>query len=249
MMNDFYDPDTKPLFTPEAFYGPKHNCAEICIVTFSREIYAHLLDHFECMKCGEMTGCNMFTPIHVFNYNGRHIAFYLSAIGSAIASHQVIESNWLTGAETFIMFGSAGTLDSQRTAGRYVVPDRAYRGEGMSFYFAEPSDYIKIKGADKVAKCFKCANIPYVTGPVWTTDAFYRETERLVTDRRNEGCLAVDMELAGVQAVCDHYDWHLYDFLETGDVVEVEGYDISTLREANHDIHKLEAAFAIIDKL
>ncbi len=94
-----------------------------------------------------------------------------------------------------------------------------------------------------------CADIPFVKGPVWTTDAFYRETERLVTDRKNGGCLAVEMELAGVQAVCDHYGWHLYDFLETGDVVETDGYDISTLSEANHDISKLQAAFAIIDKL
>ncbi|MBR3200856.1 MAG: nucleoside phosphorylase [Mogibacterium sp.] len=249
MMNEFYDPETKPLFTPEDFYGPKRDCADICIVIFSRRIYAHMLERFDCVKCGEMTGCNMFTPIQVFEYNGRRIAFYLSAIGSAIASHQVIEANWLTGAEIFIMFGSAGTLDSKRTAGRYVVPSMAYRGEGMSFYYAEPSDYIKISGADKVAKCFEDAGIPYVTGPVWTTDAFYRETERLVTDRKSEGCLAVDMELAGVQAVCEHYGWRLYDFLETGDVVEVGGYDISTLSEANHDVHKLEAAFAIINKL
>ncbi len=108
---------------------------------------------------------------------------------------------------------------------------------------------IIIKGAKIVEECFEEAGIPYITGPVWTTDAFYRETERLVTDRRNEGCLAVDMELAGVQAVCDHYGWYLYDFLETGDIVEVDGYDISALREANHDIRKLEAAFTIINKL
>lgn len=249
MMNDFYDPDTKPLFTPEDFYGPGGDCAEICMVIFSHEIHAHMLDRFDCVKCGEMTGCNMNTPIYMFEHNGRKLAFYLSSIGSALASHNVIEANWLTGADSFIMFGSAGTLDSRRTAGRYVVPSRAYRGEGMSFYYAAPSDYIQIKCADKVAACFEEAGIPYVMGPVWTTDAFYRETERLITDRRNEGCLAVEMELAGVQAVCDHYGWHLYDFLETGDVVEVDGYDMSTLGEANHDLRKLEAAFAIIDKL
>jgi len=248
-MNDFYDSHTKPLFTPEDFYGSKRDCADICIVIFSREIHAYMLDQFDCVKCGEMTGCNMNIPIHLFEYNGKQVAFYLSSIGSALASHNVIESNWLTGAETFIMFGSAGTLDSSRTAGRYVIPSRAYRGEGMSFYYAAPSDYININGADKVAECFEEAGIPYVTGPVWTTDAFYRETERLVTERRNEGCLAVEMELAGVQAVCDHYGWHLYDFLETGDVVDVDGYDISTLSEANHDTRKLKAAFAIIDKL
>ena len=249
MMKDFYDPDTSPLFTPEDFYGPKRDCAEICIVVFSRQIHAYMTEHFECTKCGEMNGCNMITPIHMFEYSGRRVAFYLSAIGSAIASHQVIESNWLTGADIFIMFGSSGTLDSKKTSGRYVVPDRAYRGEGMSFYYAEAADYITVSGAEKVAECFDEAGIPYITGPVWTTDAFYRETERLVTDRKNEGCLAVDMELAGVQAVCDFYGWQLYDFLETGDVVDVDGYDISTLSEANHDTRKLEAAFAIIDKL
>ena len=57
------------------------------------------------------------------------------------------------------------------------------------------------------------------------------------------------MELAGVQAVCDHYGFSLYDFLETGDVVEVDRYDISALSEANHNAGKLEAAFLIIDKL
>ena len=118
MMNDFYDPDTKPLFTPEDFYGPQGNCAEICIVIFSREIYAYMLNQFDCVKCGEMTGCNMNTPIYMFEHKGRQLAFYLSSIGSALASHNVIEANWLTGAETFIMFGSAGALDSKRTAGR-----------------------------------------------------------------------------------------------------------------------------------
>ena len=32
MMNDFYDPDTEPLFTPENFYGSKRDYADICIV-------------------------------------------------------------------------------------------------------------------------------------------------------------------------------------------------------------------------
>lgn len=48
-----------------------------------------------------------------------------------------------------------------------------------------------------------------------TTDAIYRETKAKFEARKSEGCIAVEMELAGVQAVCDYYGWNLYDFLVT----------------------------------
>ena len=55
--------------------------------------------------------------------------------------------------------------------------------------------------------------------------------------QENEGCLAVEMELAGVQAVCDFYGWELYDFLVTGDVLDQAVYDISELANANHNMN------------
>ena len=48
-----------------------------------------------------------------------------------------------------------------------------------------------------------------------TTDAIYRETKAKLEARKSEGCIAVEMELAGVHAVCDYYGWNLYDFLVT----------------------------------
>ena len=56
-----------------------------------------------------------------------------------------------------------------------------------------------------------------------------RETRGLIAKRKSEGCIAVEMELAGVQAVCDFYDIELYDFLEAGDVLEASSYDIEGL--------------------
>lgn len=48
-----------------------------------------------------------------------------------------------------------------------------------------------------------------VMAKVWTTDAIYRETTAKLEARKKEGCVAVEMELAGVQAVCDFYEWDL----------------------------------------
>lgn len=62
--------------------------------------------------------------------------------------------------------------------------------------------------------------IPNIAEKVWTTDAIYRETTAKLKARKEEGCVAVEMELAGVQAVCDFYGWELYDFLATGDVLD-----------------------------
>lgn len=108
----------------------------------------------------------------------------------------------------------------ETTKGKYVIPYEAYRDEGMSYHYASPKDYIQIKNAEVMENIFKALELPYVMGKVWTTDAIYRETRNLIEKRKSEGCIAVEMELAGMQAVCDFYNIELYDFLVTGDIVD-----------------------------
>lgn len=62
----------------------------------------------------------------------------------ALAGGDVIAVNWLTGASKFIMFGSAGSLDSNVTNGKFVIPTESYREEGLSYNYAASADYIKI---------------------------------------------------------------------------------------------------------
>ena len=134
---------------------------------------------------------------------------------------------------------------SEATDGKFILPTEAYRGEGLSYYFAEPQDYIKIKNTDKLAEFFKERKLPYVQGRVWTTDSMLRETVNLVRKRKEEGCIAVEMELAGVQAICDFYGFELYDFLIAGDVLIEGNYETDGLSAANHDLDKLFLALQI----
>lgn len=87
--------------------------------------------------------------------------------------------------------------------------------------------------------------MPYVQGKVWTTDSMLRETVNLVNKRKEEGCIAVEMELAGVQAICDFYGFELYDFLVSGDVLIEGNYEMEGLAAANHDLDKLFIALKI----
>jgi uridine phosphorylase len=143
------------------------------------------------------------------------------------------------------MFGSAGSLDKEKTDGKFIIPTESYRGEGCSYYFAEPADYISIMSCERLSEIFDELNVPYIKGRVWTTDAMIRETQGLVQARRAEGCIAVEMELAGVQAVCNFYGLELYNFLEAGDVLGEQGYSVDGLHKANHDLAKLYIALEV----
>ena len=147
------------------------------------------------------------------------------------------------------MFGSAGSLDSDKTTGKFVIPIESYREEGMSYHYAEPSNYIKIRNYQIVKSIFDNLGFPNVAGKVWTTDAIYRETKAKLDARKKEGCIAVEMELAGVQAVCDFYGWDLYNFLVTGDVLDRAIYDATGLAAANHDVDKLYIAIELAKRI
>ncbi|MEE3313047.1 MAG: hypothetical protein VZR56_02695 [Treponema sp.] len=51
--------------------------------------------------------------------------------------------------------------------------------------------------------------------------------------------------LTGVQAACDFYGLSLYDFLEAGDVLSENDYDVKDLDNANHDLAKLFIALDV----
>lgn len=248
MITDAFD-NSEVLFGPKNFYGEQKHLCDKCIIVFSEQIFAYMLETYTYEEAGIIRCCNGITKVYVFEIDGMKIAGYLSHIGSAMAGGDVIDVNWLTGANKFIMFGSAGSLDSDATDGKFVIPTESYREEGLSYSYVEPSDYIEIRNSKVVKKIFDELKLPNVSGKVWTTDAIYRETKAKLEARKSEGCIAVEMELAGVQAVCDYYGWNLYDFLVTGDVLDKAVYDISGLANANHNMDKLYIAIEIAKRI
>ena len=258
MITDSYDVKTEAIIKPEDYYGPQNHVCDICILTFSKVIFEETMEKFNPRKEAEIGSCAGNNPIYSFEIpklkpaeegDKLRIGIVLCNIGSIAAGVNITETNWLIGATKFIMFGSAGALDQSKTNGKYVVPTKAYRDEGMSYHYAPPADYIDVKGSKRVAEIFDELGTPYVEGYCWTTDTWYRETRGQMEARRSEGCIAVDMEVSGAQAVCDFYGWELYNFLVTGDVLDESVYDVAELSAANHDLDKLYLAFEIAKRI
>lgn len=249
MITDSFDDKTPPIVSFGDFYGEQKHLIDTCLVTFSKQIADNVLETFDCTQIADIHAANGLIPIYQFTHKGRDIGFYLSGIGSTLAAQFCIESNYLTGATKYIMFGSAGSLDGEKTAGKFIVPTHAYRDEGMSYHYAPPADYIAIRNHGRVAEIFHELNLPYIEGRIWTTDAFMRETVGQMTKRKSEGCIAVEMELAGVQAVCDFHGLELYDFLATGDVLSEKEYRVEGLKDANHNMDKFYIALEIAKRI
>lgn len=249
MITDSFHKESESLFNPGAFLGEKRNICDTAIATFSHEIVSAVLEKYPHEEVAHTASVNGHSPVYLLDIGGRKVIFYMSSIGAALAGNDIIEVGWQTGIKRLIIFGSAGALDSAATTGKYVIPTQAYRDEGMSYHYAPPTDYIDIMNSGRLAKIFGELELPFVRGRVWTTDAPYRETKTAVQRRRDEGCIAVEMELAGMQAVCDFYGVELYSFLVTGDVLDGEQYDPEGLHEANHSLGKFYVALKILENI
>lgn len=252
MITDTFDRGGEEILTPEGVYGKREKVCDTCIITFSKMVVESIEEHFPCTRIAEIETVTGNIPIYKLSYQGREYGFYLTMISSAAAGTCLEEAQCLTGATKFVMFGSCGSLDKNITAGKLIVPTYAYRDEGFSYHYAEPQDYIRIKNAEKVAGIFDELHLPYVMGKTWTTDAVYRETKENMAKRKAEGCVAVEMECAGVQAVCDFRGLEYYDFLISGDLLDAPEWDKRILgsdEELDHQLRNFYIALEVAARL
>ncbi|NLC31948.1 MAG: nucleoside phosphorylase [Clostridiales bacterium] len=252
MITQSFDPHSQPVFGPEDIYTRQNKLADICIITFSKAVIEHALSHFDCKISAVINTLAGENPIYTMHYKQRVIAFYMSPITAAGCATSMEDAILLTGARHYILFGSCGALDSTLTEGKLIVPTHAYRDEGLSYHYQEARDYINVKNAAQVAAILGELKIPYVKGRTWTTDALYRETRSNVAKRKADGCIAVDMECSGIQALCDFKELQYYTFFYTGDLLDAPVWDQRILLgelERDHQLRNFVVALEIAVKL
>ena len=72
-------------------YGAGKHITDKCMIIFSKEIHTYLVSHYKCEIIGEIGACNGNISIYCLDYKGEKIAFYLTGIGSAVASSMCYE--------------------------------------------------------------------------------------------------------------------------------------------------------------
>ncbi len=197
-----FDPAEKAFINPADITKPLPDFPKICVSTFSEAIIEKYAAREGVTKIAELYTANGALPVYRTVYGGTPIAFFLSRVG-APACAAGLEEIIALGARKIVLFGSCGILNESRMEGRFLIPTAAVREEGTSFHYALESEEIPMEPSSvrAVTKCLDTCGYPYVTGKVWTMDAIYRETADKIERRRNQGCLAVEMECAAAIAV------------------------------------------------
>ncbi len=133
-------------------------------------------------------------------------------VGAPYAA-MILETLICWGAREIIFCGWGGAISSRAAIGDLLVPRRAFIDEGTSRHygkqregtptedetalFSVPSEDL----ARQLAQAVRREEREALEGPVWSTDAIYRETPRQVQRYRRLGCLAVEMELSALFSV------------------------------------------------
>ena len=84
---------------------------------------------------------------------------------------------------------------------------------------------------ERLEACFERCGHPYVKGKTWTTDAIYRETAEVIAERKETGCLCVEMECAAAMAVAKFRDIPFAQFLYGADNLDSDSWESRDLTE------------------
>lgn len=218
MILEEFDPQKEAVIQAKGLIEPVENFPDVTVSCFSEPLYAKVLEalHAKVICYGNSVSGRM--PIYEVLYRGERFAFYLSNVGEpkCVMDYEDILA---MGSRCLILFGNCGVLDRSIADCGIIIPTKAIRDEGCSYHYAPPGDTIDVN--HRYAALFKEVlaerGYSYVEGITWTTDAVYRETREKVNRRKDQGAICVEMECAGMQALCDFRNTEFFQFFYAGD--------------------------------
>jgi len=153
------------------------------------------------------TGPDRTVPFFVSRLitDSRNVSVAGPFVGSPYAA-MMMESLIAKGVRQILVLGWCGSLRADIQAGDLIVPDKGLVDEGTSRNYAvldpvTPQTFPHAGLTGKLADCLGARGLTAVQGPVWTTDAIYRETPKKIDWFRGRGAVAVEMECSALFSV------------------------------------------------
>ena len=222
---------------------------DVCIITFSHIIEKYVTLKYSNKVIATLKTATGETPIYLIEQDGKRIALYKTFVGAPITVGLAEEAMAELDCTKFVLFGGAGCLNKQIAHGKVMIPTAAYRDEGTSYHYEKASDYTIVDNYKVVARFMEEKHIPYVLGKTWTTDSFYRETRNNFEKRKKDGCISVEMECSGLQAMCHFRNLELYAFFTSGDLLDAPEWDSRRTEDDNtgtqHDTMHFDIALEL----
>lgn len=196
-----FDSAREAFIEPSKIYN-RRDMPEHCVICFFKDVLDNVVARYSPRILVNNHWEDGPHPIYEISHKGKRLAFYQSPVGASQAA-SLLEEAIAFGCCKFIACGGCGVLEKDIAAGHLIVVSGAIRDEGVSYHYLPAGrEIIADKlGIRALTKTMDNAGLPYRVGKAWTTDAPYRETPHKIAKRRDEGCLVVEMEAAGMMAV------------------------------------------------
>ena len=233
----------KALLNPQDLIKDKGSMPFSMIVTWQTRLL-QAADKRYGLKKASVFRCGIPVPVYTMDVKKETVGIVNLPIGAPVSAG-FIEEYIVRGVMRFVCIGSAASL-SPRTAGHLIVPTRAYRDEGTSWHYApHDSQWIEVVSSRQLDAILTSLDIPHILGPVWSTDAFYRETPSAVKMMKEQQCLCVDMECAANMAVAQFRGVQCFQMMFGADRMESGRWDIGSMRSMGADMYEKFAETAV----
>ena len=226
MLLEEFDSNRNAVINPEMCLDRIEDFPSVTVSCFSEKIFNAVLSFLEAKQIAAVHSASGLNPIYEVEYKGKRFAMFRSMVGEPLCVAQY-EDIMAMGSRRLILLGNCGVLDKTIEDCGIIIPVKAIRDEGTSYHYAEPSDMIDINHQYKneFKDVLKEFGYPYVEGITWTTDACYRETRDKVNRRKEQGAVCVEMECAGMQALCDFRGTEFFQFFYAGDNLDHSSWE------------------------
>ncbi len=196
-----YDSTREAFIEPSKIIRPR-DMPEHCVICFFKDVVEKTVAAHHAKMLVENRWEDGPHPVYEIAYKDQRLAFYHPGVGASLTAG-ILEEVIAFGCRKFIACGGAGVLDKDIAVGNIIVVSGAIRDEGVSYHYLSPEREVTANqvGVNALVETLDNRRVPYRVGKTWTTDAPYRETPSKIAKRKEEGCLAVEMECAGMMAV------------------------------------------------
>jgi len=220
-----FDPSPTSIIEPGQVIK-RQDVPEHCVVCFFQDVIAGLVEAGRAKQISTLVSEIGPNPLFELEVEGRRLALFHPGVGAPLAA-AFLEEVIARGCRKFIACGGCGVLDREIAVGHLLVPVAAVRDEGTSYHYMPPSREVEPSpvGVAAIEKVLRAYEVEYLLTKTWTTDAIYRETPGKAVQRREEGCLAVEMEAAAFFSVARFRGVEFAQILYGGDAVSGEAWD------------------------
>lgn len=199
--------DAPSAFTPDSLIEavraerklPPDPVPDVCILEFDGDLTDWLVATGRAKRW--CSWACFHTSMETVEVDGDCFGLISRTIGGPYAV-LVAEQLAASGARVILGLTSAGQVSPGLTIPSLVVSTRAVRDEGTSYHYLPAAESVDGDAglATALQEELRGLGLPVVTGPVWTTDAPYRETSEQLERHARDGILAVEMQAASLFA-------------------------------------------------